>query len=328
MRRREFITLLGGAAAAWPVAARAQKPTLPVIGYLDPGPPEAGANFVTAFRKGLSEAGYVEGRDVAIEYRWGQNDNDRLPELVTDLVRRRVSLIATAESTDTTNLVKAATATIPIVFVAGADPVQSGLVESLNRPGGNATGLIHMNVALGAKRLGLLHELVPDATPVAVLVPNYSQPFWTTYVTEVQTAASALNVRIEILPAGTAHEIDAAFASLLQKQAKALLVFPWSLFTSRRSQIVTLAARHVLPAIYPWREDALAGGLVSYGPSITDQFRQAGIYAGRILKGERPADLPVMRATKFEFIINLQTARTLGVEVPPTLLALADEVIE
>jgi putative ABC transport system substrate-binding protein len=326
MTRREFITLLGGA-AAWPLATRAQQPTVPVVGYLDPGPQEAGANFVAAFRKGLSEAGYVEGRNLAIEYRWGQNDNDRLPELAADLIRRRVSVIATAESTETTRIVKAATTTIPIVFVAGVDPVQSGLVGSLNRPGGNATGVIHMNIELGAKRLGLLHELVPEATPVAVLTAN-SQLFMTTYGRDLQIAASALNVPIELLLAGTAHEIDAAFASLLQKQAKALLVSPGPLFTSRRVQIVTLATRHALPAIYPWREDAVAGGLVSYGPNITDQFRQAGIYTGRILKGEKPADLPVMRATKFELIINLQTARTLGIEVPPTLLALADEVIE
>jgi putative tryptophan/tyrosine transport system substrate-binding protein len=283
---------------------------------------------VAAFRKGLSEAGYFEGRNVAIEYRWGQNDNDRLPELAADLVRRGVSLIATAESTETTRIVKAATTTIPIVFVAGADPVQTGLVGSLSRPGGNATGVIHMNIALGAKRLGLLHEMVPKATPVAVLLPNL-QPYTTdNVVPDLQTAASALNVQIEIFPVATAHEIDAAFVGLLQKQAKALVVFPHALFTSRRVQILTLATRHGLPAIYPWREDAVAGGLVSYGPSITDQFRQAGIYAARILKGERPAELPVIRATKFEFIINVQTARTLGIEVPPNLLALADEVIE
>jgi putative ABC transport system substrate-binding protein len=248
--------------------------------------------------------------------------------LAADLVRRRVDVIATAESTENTRIVKAATTTIPIVFVAGADPVQSGLVGSLDRPGGNATGVIHMSIALGAKRLGLLHELMPEATPVAVLLPNL-QPYTTSdVVPDLRTAASALNVQIEILPAGTSHEIDAAFASLLQKRAKALLVLPHALFTSRRVQIVTLATRHGLPAIYPWREDAAAGGLASYGPNITDQFRQAGIYASRILKGERPAELPVMRASRFEFIINLQTARTLGIEVPPGVLAIADEVIE
>jgi len=282
MTRREFITLLGGA-AAWPLATRAQQPTVPVVGYLDPGPQEAGANFVAAFRRGLSEAGYVEGRNVAIEYRWGQNDHDRLPELAADLVRRRVSVIATAESTETTRIVKAATATIPIVFVAGADPVQSGLVGSLNQPGGNATGVTHMNIALGAKRLGRLHELVPEATPIAVLLPNL-EPYTTNdVVPDLHTAASALKVEIEILPAGTAHEIDAAFASLLQKQAKALLVFPHALFTSRRVQIVTLATRHGLPAIYPWREDAVAGGLASYGPSITDDDVVAAAHDGSCL---------------------------------------------
>jgi putative ABC transport system substrate-binding protein len=326
IRRRNFLTLLSGAAAAWPVVARAQQPPIPVVGYLDPGPAEAGAIFVAALRKGLSEAGYVENRNVTIEYRWGENDGDRVAELVADLVRRKVNVIVTAESTGATLAVKAATTTIPIVFVAGADPVRTGLVAALNRPGGNTTGVVHMNIDLQAKRLGLLHELVPDATPVAVLSGRIS--FVPAYVPELQAAASALHLQIEILGAGTAREIDIAFATLLQKQAKALLVTPGPLFTSRRVQIVTLAARHALPVIYPWREDAIAGGLMSYGPSITEQFRQAGVYTARILKGEKPADLPVMRATKFEFVINLQTARTLGIEVPPTLLARADEAIE
>jgi putative ABC transport system substrate-binding protein len=322
IRRREFITLLGGA-AAWPLVARAQRPAL--IGYLDPGPAEAGAGFVAAFRKGLGEAGYVENRNVAIEYRWGENDWGRLAELIADLIRRKVNVIVTAESTRATLAVKAATTTIPIVFVAGVDPVRSGLVAALNRPGGNATGVIHMNLELGPKRLGLLHELLPDAAPVAVLTTG---PDNFGYYSELQAAASALHLQIEILRAETAREIDTAFATLLQKQAKALLVSPGPLATSRRVQIVTLAARHAVPAVYPWREDAIAGGLMSYGPSIMDQFRQAGVYTARILKGENAADLPVMRATKFEFVINLQMARTLGIEVPPTLLARADKVIE
>jgi putative ABC transport system substrate-binding protein len=325
MRRREFIAGLGGV-AAWPLAALAQQTASPVIGYLDPAPPEAGASFVAAFVRGLSDAGYVENRNVAIEYRWGENNGGRLAELAADFVRRKVNVIVTAESTLATLAVKAATTTIPIVFVAGVDPVRSGLVAALNRPGGNATGVIHMNADLGTKRLGLLHELLPDAAPVAVLTGGSPDNFG--YLPELQAAASALHLQIEILRAATAREIDTAFTTLLQKQAKALLVSPGPLFTSRRVQIVTLAARHAVPAVYPWREDAVAGGLMSYGPSITDQFRQGGVYTARILKGEKPADLPVIRATKFEFVINLQTARTLGIEVPATLLARADEVIE
>jgi putative ABC transport system substrate-binding protein len=324
MRRRDFITLLAGAAAAWPVATRAQQPTMPLIGYLDPGTQEAAASFVAAFRRGLSQAGYVEGRDVTIEFRWGENDADRLPELAADLVRHRVSLIVASESTAATRAAKSATSTIPIIFVAGLDPVQSGLVASLNRPGGNATGIIHMNAALGPKRLRLLHELLPNAALIAVLSRFEDAPM----LTDLRTAATATNLAIEIFIAGSNREIDAAFANIVERGAKAVLLIPDTLYTNRRVQIVTLATRHALPVVYPWREDAAAGGLMSYGPSITDQFRQAGLYAARVLKGEKPADLPVMRATKFEFVINLQTARTLGIAVPATLLALADEVIE
>ena len=323
IRRRQFITLLGGTAAAWPLAARAQ-PTTPLIGYLDPGTQEAGASFVAAFRRGLSQAGYVEGRDVAIEFRWGENDADRLPELAANLVQRRVSLIAASESTAAARAAKSATTTIPIVFVAGLDPVQSGLVASLNRPGGNATGIVHMNAALGPKRLRLLHELLPNAALIAVL----SRTDDSNTLTDLRTAAAATNLAIEFFFARSSREIDAAFANIVGRGAKAVVVNPDTLYTNRRVQIVTLATHHALPAVYPWREDAAAGGLMSYGPSITDQFRQAGLYAARVLKGEKPADLPVMRATKFEFVINLQTARTLGIAVPPTLLAIADEVIE
>jgi putative ABC transport system substrate-binding protein len=324
MNRRDFITLLTGTAAAWPIAARAQRPAMSLIGYLDPGTQEAAASFVAAFRRGLSQAGYVEGRDFAIEFRWGENDADRLPELATDLVRHRVSLIAASESTAATRAAKSATTTIPIVFVAGLDPVQSGLIASLNRPGGNATGIIHMNAALGPKRLGLLHELLPKAALFAVLSGNDDPAF----LTDFRTAAAAANLAIEFFIARSIREIDAAFANIVERGAKAVLVNPGPLFTNRRVQIVTLATRHTLPVIYPWREDAAAGGLMSYGPNITEQFRQAGLYAARMLRGEKPADLPVIRAIKFEFVINLQTARTLGIEVPPSLLALADEVIE
>ena len=323
MKRREFIAGLGSA-AAWPVVARAQQPAVPVIGYLSIATQEFSASFVAAFRTGLSQAGYVEGRDVAIEFRWGENDADRLPELAANLVQRRVSLIAASESTAAARAAKSATTTIPIVFVAGLDPVQSGLVASLNRPGGNATGIVHMNAALGPKRLRLLHELLPNAALIAVL----SRTDDSNTLTDLRTAAAATNLAIEFFFARSSREIDAAFANIVGRGAKAVVVNPDTLYTNRRVQIVTLATHHALPAVYPWREDAAAGGLMSYGPSITDQFRQAGLYAARVLKGEKPADLPVMRATKFEFVINLQTARTFGIAVPPTLLAIADEVIE
>jgi putative tryptophan/tyrosine transport system substrate-binding protein len=325
MRRREFITLIGGA-AAWPLAARAQQPAMPVVGYLDAGSPEPNAPLLAAFRKGLSETGYVEGRNVAIENRWAQGQADRLPELAADLVRRRVSVIFTGDGTGTALAVKAATATIPIVFMTGIDPVDSGLVAALNRPGGNATGITHMNAQLEPKRLALLHELVPRAVRFAALVPSTPSP-GSTIVTDLQAAVSVIGGQIEILAASTSREIDAAFSSLEQKRAEALLIGPGALI-DRRVQILTLATRHGLPAIYAWRADAVAGGLMSYGIVITDQFRQSGIYTGRLLKGEKPTDLPVLQPTKFELVINLQTARALGIEVPPSLLSIADEVIE
>jgi putative ABC transport system substrate-binding protein len=324
--RREFLTLLGGAAVTWPLAARAQQAATPVVGYLNSGAPEAGAAFLAAFRKGLSETGYVEGRNVMIEFRWAHNEYYRLPELAGDLVRHRVAVIVTPQSTPAALAAKAATATIPIVFSA-ADPVQSGLVPSLNRPGGNITGIHTMNVELMAKRLGLLHELLPGAVRFAVLV-NPNNPFTASIVRDLQAAAVTIGRQIEVFAAGTNREIDAAFASLVQKRADALLVAPEALFDTRRVQLVSAAMRYAVPAIYPFREVTEAGGLMSYGASQTDIFRQVGIYAGRILKGEKPADLPVMQPTKFEFIINLQTARLLGITVPPTLLATADEVIE
>jgi putative ABC transport system substrate-binding protein len=327
IRRRQFITLLGSAAAAWPLAARAQQSAMPVVGYLYSGTPESSERFVAAFRAGLNEVGFFEGRNVAIEFRWAQNDPGRLPELAADLVRRQVAVIATPGSTPATLAAKAATMTIPIVFYSGGDPVRLGLVASFNLPGGNLTGITSMNAELGSKRLGLLHELLPGAARFAVLVQSNS-PLTEAFVAEVRAAAAALGLHVEVLSASDNRDIDSAFTSLVQKRADALLVSSDVLFTSRRVQLVTLAVHHRVPAIYPFREDAEAGGLMSYGSSVIDPSRQVGIYTGRILRGEKPADLPVMRSIKFEFVINLQVAKLLDLTVPPTLLARADEVIE
>jgi putative ABC transport system substrate-binding protein len=327
MRRREFITLLGGAAVAWPLEVRAQQPAMPVVGFLHPGSPEANAKFVAAFRKGLGETGYVEGRNVAIEYRWGQGESGRLPELAADLIGRPVTVIATPGSVAAALAAKAATATIPIVFMAGTDPVQAGLVVSLNRPAGNVTGITSMNVGLVAKQLGLLHQLLHRDARFAVLV-NPSNPQSQSVMTDVQAAASAMGQQLEILTAPTNRDISPAFSDAVQKRADAMLISPDPLFTNRPVQLATLAARHAMPTIYALREFAEAGGLMSYGSDFTDLFRQAGTYTGRVLKGEKPADLPVLQATKFEFVVNLQTAEALGLDVPATLLALADQVIE
>ena len=324
MRRREFITLLGGAAAAWPVAARAQQASMPVLGFLYAGSPEPSAHLVAAFRAGLSETGYIEGQNVSIEFRWAHNQNERLPDLAADLISRRVAAIVTPGSLLAPIAAKAATNSIPIVFSRGGAPVEVGLVSSFNRPGGNVTGISSMNVELGSKRLGLLHELQPKAGRFAVLAYHAATP----PVRDVQAGASTIGAEVEVIYATTNGDIDAAFASMRQKRIDALVLTPGPLFNNNRVQIAILAARYAIPAIYSSREFAAAGGLMSYGPSITEEFRQAGIYAGRVLKGEKPADMPVMRSTKFELVINLKTAKALGLEVPPSLLARADEVIE
>jgi putative tryptophan/tyrosine transport system substrate-binding protein len=324
--RRELMAALGGAAAAWPLAARAQQPGMPVIGFLSSSAPVDRAPYLTAFRQGLREPGYVEGQNVAIEYRWAQDQTDRLPDLAADLVRRQVTVIA-AHDTPSSIVAKAATTTIPIVFAGGGDPVKLGLVASLNRPGGNVTGVTFVVAELGAKQLGLLHELQPGAVRVGVLVdPNY--PITGSFVSDVRAAASSIRKQIEVLEAPTGRDIDTAFARLAQKPIDGLLVGPGALLNNRRIQLATLAAYHRVPAICVTREAAEAGGLMSYGTSITDAYRQAGVYTGRILKGEKPADLPVMQSIKFEFVINLNTARAFGLTFPPGLLAIADEVIE
>ena len=326
LKRREFITLLGGAATAWPLAARAQQSAMPVIGFLGSSALADRARYLTAFRQGIREAGYVEGQNVAIEYRWAQDQYDRLPHLIADLIRRQVTVIA-AHDTPSAIVAKAATTTIPIVFASGGDPVKLGLVASLNRPGGNVTGVTFVAAELGAKQLGLLHELQPGAVRLGVLVdPNFAPT--QSFVSDVQAAASSVRKQIEVLEAPTGHDIDTVFARLAQKPIDALVVAPSAMFNNRRVQIVTLATYHRVPAIYSWREAAEVGGLMSYGTSLSDAYRQAGVYTSRILKGEKPADLPVMQSIKFEFVINLNTAKAFGLSFQPGLLATADEVIE
>jgi putative ABC transport system substrate-binding protein len=327
MKRREFIAFLGGA-TTWPFAVRAQQAVMPVVGFLYVGAPEPNANLVSGFRKGLSETGYVEGQNVAIEFRWGNNQFDRLPELAADLVRRRAAVIVAPGTLGTAQAVKTATSTIPIVFASGVDPIQAGLVSSFNRPGGNVTGVSTMNVDLGAKWLGLLHDLLPSATRFAVLVNLGDRLGAEALIKDVQAAASTMGRQIEVLYASSDRDIDTAFANLVQKHIEALLIQPNALFLERRVQLATLALHHAIPAIYAVREFPDAGGLMSYGSSYVDIFRQAGVYAGRILKGEKPRDMPIVQATKFEFVINLKTAKALGITFPPGLLAIADEAIE
>ena len=327
LRRRDFITLLGGA-AAWPLAARAQQPAMPVVGFIHGGSADASARYVAAFRKGLNETGYVEGQNVTVEYHWLEGQYDRLPALVADLVRRRVAVIATPGSNAAALAAKAATATIPIVFGVAEDPVKLGLVASLARPGGNATGINFFTQEVVAKRLRLLHDLVPKAVRIAVLVNPANASSAETTLREVQEAAPTIGLQIQILNATTIGEIDAAFATLARERPDALFVAADAFFASRRVQFATLAARDRIPATYSNRDYVAAGGLMSYGTDLADMFRQVGVYTGSILKGAKPADLPVLQSTKFEFVINLQTARALGIEVPPALLAIADEVIE
>jgi putative ABC transport system substrate-binding protein len=325
IRRREFITLLG-AAAAWPLAAQAQQPVMPVIGFLGAGGRGPLRQQTAAFLEGLKESGYIEGQNVAVEYRFAEGQFDRFPALASDLVRSQVAVLFVASNAGAL-AARQATRTIPIVFIVGDDPATSGLVPSLNRPGGNLTGVYQFAAGLEAKRLGLLHEMVPRATIIAVLVnPNYSGA--EDQLREVQEAAASLGVQLVIMRANVESDFDAAFSTLVQQRATALLVCSSPFFNIRREQLVVLAARHALPAIYEWREFAAAGGLMSYGTSISDAYRQAGVYAGRILKGAKPADLPVVQSTKFEFVINLSTAKALGLAVPDSLLARADEVIE
>ena len=322
MRRRAFITLLGGA-AAWPLAARAQQP-MPVIGYFSARSPVTDGSMLSAFRQGLSDTGFVEGRNVAMEFRWAEGRDDRLLELAHDLVRRRVAVIITTGGESTARAVKAATSTIPIVFISGSDPVESGLVASLSRPGGNLTGVSSILSPLVPKQIGLLSELAPNAISMGVLV----NPESLIRIAELEDAARAVGRRLIILKASTDADIDVAFEAFIQQRVQALLVTPGPLFVTRMDRLVAFAARHSLPAMYSRRELADAGGLVSYASSTAEGYRQMGIYAGRILKGEKPSELPVVQPTRFELVINLKTARALGLDVPPNLLARADEVIE
>jgi putative ABC transport system substrate-binding protein len=326
MQRREFITLIGGV-AAWPLAAHAQQAAMPVVGFLGSGSSDGFANRVTAFRQGLTNSDYVEGQNVAFEYRWAEGHYDRLPAMATDLVSHNVAVIIAIANIPAALAAKAATKTIPIVFVTSADPVDFDVVPSLNRPGENITGVSTLSIAVEPKKLELLHKLVPKATLIGILV-NPTNSNAKPKIRDLNVAANALGQKILFVEASTEPEIDTAFTIFVQQQVSALLVVSDSLFNIRFQRLVALTARHSLPAIYAFRDYVEAGGLMSYGPSIEDAYRQAGIYTGRILKGEKPGELPVIQSSKFEFVFNLKTAKTLGLEIPPTLLALADEVIE
>jgi ABC-type uncharacterized transport system substrate-binding protein len=326
VRRREFITLLGGAAVAWPLVVRAQQ-AMRVVGWLNSETPDGYGPMVAAFRRGLSEMGFVEGHSVAIEYRWAEGHNDRLPALAADLINRQVAVLAAA-GTPATFAAKAATTTIPIVFSTAADPVAEGLVPSLSRPGGNATGVTNLGTELMQKQIEKLHEMVPTAAVMAALINPTDPPLAEPATKDVQAAGRTLGLQIHILHASTQGEIDAAFATLVKMGARGLVIAPHAFFISRRRQIAALALRHAIPAIYYFRDFVAAGGLMSYGPSVTDGYRRAGVYVGRILKGDRPGDLPVQQSTKFELAINLTTAKVLGLDLPFHLQQLADEMIE
>jgi ABC-type uncharacterized transport system substrate-binding protein len=321
MRRREFITLFG-AAAAWPLAARAQQPAMPVIGFLHVASQEAYSHVVAGFRRGLAETDFVEGRNVAVEYRWGEGQLDRMPSLLADLLDHQVSVIVASFQG-----AEAAKSAVPVVFSTGDDPVKQGLVETLNRPGGNMTGVYLFTAEIDGKRLGLLHDVVPKATIIAVLI-DANRLYADAQLREVQSAAARLGVQLVVLHVNSDHDFEAAFARLIEQKAQALLVCASALFNNARDQLVALAARHNIPAAFEWREYATAGGLLAYGNSLADTYRQLGVYAGRILKGAKPADLPVVRPSKFELVLNVKTARTLGINISDNLLLLADEVIE
>jgi len=325
MRRRDFIALFGSATAALAPVARAQQPTIPVMGFLHTESAARSADRLHGFRQGLSEIGYVEGRNIAIEYRWAEDHNERFPELAADLVRRQVTVIVANSAA--APAAKSATATIPIIFVSGTDPVARGLVASLNRPGGNLTGVSQLNVELGPKRLGLLHEVIPTMTSVALLA-NPTNPDSETLSRDAQRAADTLGLRLRFLHASTDDELDAVFDNPNELRASGLVIGPDSFFTSRIERLATRTVRHAVPALYEFRQFVAAGGLMSYGPSLFDSYRLVGIYAGKVLKGEKPADLPIVQSAKFELAINLKTAKALGMTIPQTLLATADEVIE
>jgi ABC-type uncharacterized transport system substrate-binding protein len=327
VKRRQFITLLGSAAVTWPLAARAQQAPMPVVGILGSVSPAPYASFVEAIKQGLREGGYVEGRNIAIEYRWAEGHYDRLPQQATELVDRGVAVIILVGGGPTTAAAKAATATIPIVFISGDDPIKSGAVAALNRPGGNVTGVSLLTVAMEAKRLQLLHELVPNATVVAAII-NQNNPQADIQLQELQGAARTLGLQVEVFKASSPSEIDTAFANLVQQRAGAVVMAGDAFFNSRKEQFVVLTARHALPTIFTFREFPAAGGLMSYGTSLAEGYRQTGVYAGRILKGEKPAEMPVQQAVKIELVINLQTAKTLGLSIPLPMLGRADEVIE
>jgi putative ABC transport system substrate-binding protein len=327
MKRREFITLVGGVAATAPLAARAQQLTLPVIGFLNSASPQPWENYVAAFRAGLKEVGYVDGQNVTIEFRWAEGHYDRLPGMAADLVRRMVTVLVATGGEPSVLAAKAATTTIPIVFTSGVDPIRAGFVSSLSRPGGNITGVNLFTSTIESKRLGLLRALVPGVKLIAVLL-NPNRQDYARQKKDIEETAHAIGQQIHVLSASNQSEIDAAFATATQLRVGAMLVGADPFFNSQRDEIVALAARYAIPAVYEQREHALAGGLMSYGTNLSDGYRQAGVYTGRILKGEKPGDLPVVQSTKFEFVINLKTAKALGIEVPPSLSAEADEIIE